>query len=112
MKQIGMAGWLPLWYKELTNETLVNVLEYACELLGTSLESWIEKNSELLIHPRNTIDESTLGMHQDWTTNLMPFRMVDLKDGRKIYLFQCHIDDLIGSLKASGYDQGYHFVLT
>ncbi len=56
---------------------------------------WLESNPDLLVHPRDTVDPETLGMHQNWTFIVLPFREVRFR-GACIYLFQFHIDELLG----------------
>ncbi len=56
---------------------------------------WIENNPDLLVHPRDTVDPDTLGMHQNWTFVVLPFREVRFRS-TVIYLFQCHVDEVLG----------------
>ena len=55
---------------------------------------WLLKHPEVFVHPRDTVKESTLGVHQTWDCNLMPFREVQF-ERYTLYIFQNHIDDLI-----------------
>ncbi len=112
-KNLSFGLWLPLWYKDLQDHALECSLENALEFLGSSVQEWITLNPLFLSHPRTTVDPNTLGMHQDWTTNLQAFREVSLRDGTTIYLFQFHIDALISELVNAGIEQkSFHFVLT
>lgn len=72
-----------------------DVLEQALEvLIALQGDQWIAKHPELYVHPRETIDERTLGVHQSWDCNLMPYREVRCR-GRILYVFEFHINDLL-----------------
>ncbi len=49
--------------------------------------------SKIFVHPRKTINEGSLGVHQSWETNLMPFRE-SFFNGRPVYLFESHVAQL------------------
>ena len=71
-----------------------DALEKAVDLLvDLKGQDWLN-NAEFLIHPRDTIDERSLGVHQRWNCNLMPYRQV--RYGHFVlYLFEHHIEDLL-----------------
>ena len=55
---------------------------------------WLERNRDLFTHPRDTVDESSLGYHQCWHWHIMPYREVPFL-GRTLYIFEYHIEDLV-----------------
>jgi len=59
-----------------------------------SIQAWLLENPTLLVHPKNSVDPSTFGMHQDWSVNLMPFRVVEL-DSKTLYVFEYHVEALM-----------------
>lgn len=69
-----------------------DALEAALEALIS--KEWLNKHPELFIHPRQTIDERTLGLHQSWDCNLMPYREITCGN-RTVYVFDFHINELL-----------------
>lgn len=89
---------LPFWWN-IPPAQLSTVLMNTVTVGWGSVNSWLEERPDLLVHPRDLIDESTLGIHQSWSTNLMPFRIHGFH-GRTIYLFQEDIDTILSKLAA------------
>lgn len=56
--------------------------------------AWLDRYPELFTHPRDTVDEESLGYHQCWQWVVMPYREVRFRD-RAIYVFAYHIEALI-----------------
>ncbi len=57
------------------------------------MEKLFADNPLLRVHPRDTVDERSLGIHQTWSTNVMAFEEIVFHD-TKIYLFEHHIEAL------------------
>jgi hypothetical protein len=55
--------------------------------------AWLHTNSFLLHHPR-TRGHIQMGVHDDWTTGLQPFREITFADCR-IFLFESDIESLL-----------------
>lgn len=68
----------------------------AFDALVPDREHWFRLHPELLENPRDSVDESTLGVHQRWDCNLMPFQQIEYH-GQTIYVFEHHVQDLIDS---------------
>ena len=63
-------------------------------VLSKKEKQWLTAHPELFVHPRDAMDESTLGVHQTWYCNLMPYREIRYR-GRMLYVFDFHINDLL-----------------
>lgn len=57
-------------------------------------DEWLDRHPELLVHPRDLVDERSLGIHQRWDCNVMPFQRIEYH-GKKLYVFDFHVEELI-----------------
>ncbi len=84
MNTRSAEGIFSHWFRASDDE-LIEALDL------TVSPSWLENYPDLMIHPRDTINEKTLGVHQSWDCNLMPYRELMFR-GQRIFLFEHHID--------------------
>ena len=81
---------LQSWFT-VPEERLVEALSVVIRLKSST---WIDRHPDLFTHPRDTVDEESLGHHQCWHWHIMPYREVPFL-GRTLYIFEYHIEDLM-----------------
>jgi len=79
------------WFT-LELDQLNEVLQCLVEAKGGH-HTWLQANPFLQCHPR-TRDRIQMGVHDDWTTGLQPFREITFADCR-IFLFESDIESLL-----------------